>query len=152
LVVALPSLADDGTIALAQIMDHANAVLSQLVANGLITAEKRGRMTLAPCPRRQRDLLAPFAGHGQFKRMTVERSMTLVVANAAWAEYELDKDAGALARKRALFFRAIFVPSLAQSLGPSRGTEQRQAFGAVLEAGLSRRLVDYPIRLITWSG
>jgi hypothetical protein len=140
LVVALPSLADDGTIALAPIMDHANAALSELVATGLITAEERGRMTLASCPRRQRDLLAPFAGHGQFKGLTVEGCMTSVGADTAWAEYELDKDAEALAWKRALFFRAIFLPSLAQSLGPSRGTEQRQAFGAVLEAGLSPTL------------
>jgi hypothetical protein len=52
-----------------------------------------------------------------------------------------------LARKRALFFRAIFVPSLAQALGPTRGPEERQAFGAALEAGLIRRLVDYPTRI-----
>ena len=147
LVVALPSLADDGTIALAPIMDHANAVLSELLAIGLITAEERGRMTLASCPRRQGDLLAPFAEHGQFKGLTVERCMTSVGADTAWAEYELDKDAEALAWKRALFFRAIFMPSLAQALGPSRGTEQRQAFGAALEAGLRRRLVDYPARV-----
>jgi hypothetical protein len=147
LVVALPSLADDGSIALAAIMDDANAVLSELVSAGLITAEERGRMTLASCPRRQRDLLAPFAGQGQFKGLTVERCATSVGADTAWAEYELDKDAEALARKRALFFRAIFVPSLAQALRTSRGAEERQAFGAALEAGLRRRLVGYPTRV-----
>lgn len=146
LVVALPSLADDGTIALAPMMDHANAVLSELVTTGLITAEERGQMTLASCPRRQRDLLAPFAGHGQFKGLTVERCMTSVGPDTAWAEYELDKDAEALARKRTLFFRAIFVPSLAQALGTNRGAEERQAFSAALEAGLRERLVDYPTR------
>jgi hypothetical protein len=147
LVVALPALADDGTIALAPIMDHANAVLSELVTTGLITAEQRGRMTLASCPRRQRDLLAPFARHGQFKGLRVERCTTSVGADTGWAEYELDKDAEALARKRALFFRAIFVPSLAQALRTSRGAEERQAFGAALEAGLRRRLVDCPTRV-----
>ena len=146
LVVALPSLADDGTMVLAQIMDNANAVLSELVTTGLITAEERGRMTLASCPRRQRDLLAPFAGHGQFKGLTVERCMTSVGADTAWAEYELDKDAEALAWKRALFFRAIFMPSLTQALRTTRGAEERQVFGAALEAGLRRRLVDYPTR------
>ena len=93
-MVALPSLADDGTIALAQIMVHANAVLSELVANGLIAAEERGRMTLASCPRRQRDLLAPFAGHGQFKGMTVERSMTLLGANTAGSSTSSTKTQG----------------------------------------------------------
>ena len=147
LVIALPSLADDGSTAFAAIMDHANAVLSELVNAGLITPEERRRMTLASCPRRQRDLLAPFARHGQFRRLLVEHCTTSVVADKAWDEYELDKDAEALARKRALFFRAIFLPSLAQALGPSRGPEERQAFGAALEAGLGRRLVDYPARV-----
>jgi hypothetical protein len=104
-------------------MDHANAVLSELVTAGLITAEERGRMTLGSCPRRQRDLLAPFAGHKQFKGLAVEHCTTSVGADAAWAEYQLDKDAEALARKRAPFFRAIFLPSLRQALRPSRGTE-----------------------------
>jgi hypothetical protein len=147
LVVALPSLTDDGSIGLAAITDHANAVLLELVTTGLITAEERGRMTLASCPRRERDLLAPFAGRGQFKGLALEHCTASEGADAAWDEYQLDKDAEALARKRALFFRAIFMPSLAQALGPSRSPEERQAFGAALEAGLVRRLVDYPTRM-----
>ena len=147
LVVALPALPDDGSTGLAPIMNHANRVLSELVVAGLISAEERGRMTLASCPRRERDLLAPFAEHGQFQGLVVEHCSTTVGADTAWDEYQLDKDAEALARKRALFFRAIFVPSLAEALGPSRGAEQRQAFGAALEAGLWRRLVDHPVRI-----
>jgi hypothetical protein len=77
----------------------------------------------------------------------VEHCTTSVVTDKAWDEYQLDKDAEALARKRARFFRAIFVPSLAQALAPSRGPEERQAFGAALEASLQRRLVDYPTRI-----
>jgi hypothetical protein len=147
LVVALPSLADDGSTAFAAIMGHANVVLSELVVASLITAEERGRMTVASCPRRQHDLLAPFAEHGQFQGLVVEHCTTSVVADTAWDEYQLDKDAKALARKRALFFRAVFVPSLAQALGPSRSTEERQAFAAALEASLERRLVDNPTRI-----
>jgi hypothetical protein len=70
-----------------------------------------------------------------------------VGADTAWAEYELDKDPEALARKRALFFRAIFVPSLTQALRPGRGLEERQRFSAALEAGLRRRLVDCAARI-----
>jgi hypothetical protein len=44
-------------------MDHANAVLSDLVVAGLITAEERGRMTVGSCPRRLRDLRS-FAHDG----------------------------------------------------------------------------------------
>jgi hypothetical protein len=80
-------------------------------------------------------------------RLVVEHCTTSVGADAAWAEYQLDKDAEALARKRARLFRAILVPSLAHALGPKRGTEERQAFSAVLEAGLGRRLVHHPARI-----
>ena len=147
LVVALPSLADDGTTAFATFMDHANAVLSELTSAGVITAEERRRMTLASCPRRQGDLLAPFADHGQFHGLVVEHCATLPVADTAWDEYQLNKDPEELARKRARFFRAVFVPSLTQALGPSRGTKERQGFSAALEAGLERRLADYPMRI-----
>src|SRR5215469_814446 len=93
LVVALPSLADDSSTGLAPIMNHANTVLSELVVAGLITAEELGRMTLASCPRRERDLLAPFAEHGQFQGVVVEHSSTTLGADTAWDEYQLDKDA-----------------------------------------------------------
>ena len=146
LVIALPSLAADGSTGVAA-MDHANAMLSELVTAGLITAEERGRMTLGSCPRRQSDLLAPFADHRPFKGLAVEHCTTSVVADKAWDQYQVDKDAEALARKRALFFRAVFVPSLTQALRPGRGTKERQQFSAALEAGLRRRLVDYPARI-----
>jgi hypothetical protein len=147
LVVALPSLPDEGSTAFAAIMDQANAVLSELVVAGLITAEERERMTLGSCPRRQRDLLAPFAAFGQFQRLVVEHCSTSVATDTAWDEYERDRDAEALASKRALFFRAVFVPSLAQALGPSRGAKERQAFNAALVHGLRRRMVDLPVRI-----
>jgi len=44
----------------------------------------------------------------------VEHCSTSVGADTAWDEYQLDKDAEDLARKRARFFRAIFVPSPAE--------------------------------------
>jgi SAM dependent carboxyl methyltransferase len=147
LVVALPSLADDGSTPFAIVFDPANAVLSELVVAGAITAEERGRMTIAACPRRQSELLAPFARRGEFHRLVVEHCSTSTVADIAWTDYESDKDAEALARKRALFFRAIFVPSLAQALATTRSAQERQAFAAQLEAGLRQRLVGDPAQL-----
>ena len=87
-----------------------NAVLSELVAERLVTAEERRRMTLPSCPRRERDLLAPFAGSGRFQNLVVEHCSTAPVPDKAWEEYQLDQDADALAEKRAQFFRAIFAP------------------------------------------
>ncbi len=147
LVIALPALAHDGSTGFAALMDHANAELSDFVATGAIAAEERSRMTLAACPRREQDLLAPFAHTGQFHGLVVEHSSTLSVPDTAWSDFERDRDAMALARKRASFFRAVFVPSLSQAFAPTRGTEVRQAFADRLEEGVRRRAASNPTSL-----
>jgi hypothetical protein len=53
----------------------------------------------------------------------------------------------ALASKRALFFRVIFVPALTQALAPSRSNEDRRIFAERLEASVRRRLAPAPARL-----
>jgi hypothetical protein len=147
LVVALPSLADDGSTGFAQLMNPANAALSELERTGVITPEERGRMTLAAYPRRQADLLAPFARDGQFRRLVVEHCSSAVAPDTAWADYESDKDAEALSRRRASFFRAVFAPSLAQALAPGRSEKEHEAFATQLEAELRRRLMGNPSRI-----
>jgi hypothetical protein len=147
LVVALPSLAHDGSIDSAPLMDHANAALAELVDAGLVSTEERSRMTIASCPRRERDLLAPFAESGQFKGLTVEHVSTCDIPDGMWIDYERDGDAIALASKRALFFRVIFVPSIVQALAASRSGEERRAFADRLEEGMRRRLARAPARM-----
>jgi SAM dependent carboxyl methyltransferase len=147
LVVALPALDHDGTIGFASMMNHANAELFDLVAAGAITAEERARMTIAACPRREQDLLAPFAREGRFHGLVVEHSSTLSVPDPAWIEFQRDGDAAAFASKRAGFFRAVFVPSMSQALAPTRDTEERQIFADRLEEGVGRRIASNPASL-----
>jgi hypothetical protein len=147
LVVALPALDHDGTIGFASMMNHANAELFDLVAAGAITADERGRMTIAACPRREKDLLAPFARDGMFHGLAVEHSSTLSVPDVAWIEFQQDRDAPAFARKRAAFFRAVFVPSMSQALASTRGAAERQMFADRLENGVQRRIAANPASL-----
>jgi hypothetical protein len=147
LVVALPSLEHDGSTGFAAFMDHANAELAEMVADGAISVEERGRMTIAACPRCEQDLLAPFARDGQFQGLVVEHSSTHPVPDTAWIAFVQDNDAESLARKRALFFRVIFVPSLSQALLPTRSPKERTAFADRLEEGMRRRVVDNPASL-----
>jgi hypothetical protein len=128
LVVARPALDHDGTIGFASMMNHANAELFDLVAGGALTADERGRMTIAACPRREKDLLAPFA-------------------HVAWIEFQQDRDATAFASTRAAFFRAVFVPSMSQALASTRGAEKHQMFAERLEEGLRRRIASNPASL-----
>ena len=104
-------------------------------------------MTIAACPRREQDLLAPFASDGRFHGLTVEHSSSLSVPDAAWIEFQRDGDAATFASKRAGFFRAVFVPSLAQALAPTRSAEGRQEFVDRLEEGVRRRIASAPASL-----
>jgi hypothetical protein len=146
LVVVLPALQDDGSSGFENIMDQANAALAELVADGSLTAEERARMTLGAYPRRSRDLLAPFARDGQFQNLTVEEFEMSELPDAAWTDYELDGNKDALATKQALFFRSVFMPSLASAIDGVRAgdAEALRIFGDCLESGLKRRLASQP--------
>jgi hypothetical protein len=146
LLVVLPGIADDGLSGFESIFDHANAVLEEMVADGAIMSEERSRMVLRAHARRNRDLLAPFGGNGKFQQLTVEDFAMSEVSDAAWAQYTCDRDKEALATKRALFFRSIFVPSLACALSPARAENGAapDTFADQLEQRLKRRLASLP--------
>jgi hypothetical protein len=146
LVVVLPALADDGLAGLENIMDQANGVLEEMVADRAITSEERGRMVLSAYPRRKRELLAPFARNGHFQHLTVKDVAVAELPDQAWADYERDGNKESLATKQALFFRPIFVPTLASVLDRVRAgdAEALGTFGDQLERRLKRRLASQP--------
>jgi len=146
LVVVLPALPDVGLSGFESIMDEANAVLGEMVADGSITSEERAGMVLGSYPRRKRDLLAPFANDGNFQNLTVEAIEMFNLRDAAWADYERDGNKDALATKHSLFFRSIFMPSLASALDRVRSgdADAVRIFGDRLAAGLKRHLASQP--------
>ena len=146
LVIALPALTDDGSSGFQHLFDEANASLEEMVAAGEITSEERARMVLGAYPRRKRDLLAPFAANGRFQRLTVEDCEVHELPDAAWADFQRDGNKETLVTKHVLFFRSIFVPSLASALDRLRAGEAEAlgAFGDQLEQRLKRRLTSQP--------
>jgi hypothetical protein len=101
---------------------------------------------LGTYPRRKRELLAPFSLDGTFQHLVVEELEVSPLTDAAWTAYERDGDKEALAAKHALFFRSVFVPSLASALARVRSgdNEALSAFADRLENGLRRRLAIQP--------
>jgi hypothetical protein len=146
LVVVLPARADDGSTGFEKIMNEANAVLEEMVSDGDVTAAERARMVVPTYPRRTRDLLAPFERVAHFEGLTIEELVTLELPDAAWSDYEQDGNSDALATKHALFFRSIFMPSLAASLdGVRSGAAGALAqFADRLQSRLTRRLTRVP--------
>jgi hypothetical protein len=115
-----------------------------MVATGAILPEERARMALGSYPRRKAELLAPFDRGGQYQQLVVEDCDLAVLEDAAWADYERDGDKDALATKHALFFRSIFVPSLATALVRADDAEACRAFGVQITNGLKLRLARQP--------
>jgi hypothetical protein len=144
LVVTVPAADGDGIFGGENIVDHANATLAEMVDEGAITADERARMAIGAWPRRKCDLLAPFTRGGQFRDLRVEHCETNALADVAWADYERDGNKEAFAIKHALFFRAVFAPTLASALAHDSGAKRLRAFSDRLESGLKRRLAIKP--------
>ena len=145
LVVVLPN--HQGHTGFLGLMDHANAVLAEMVDAGEISAHERERMILGSYPRQKRELLAPFAEQGHFHRLSVETYETFANPDPAWEDYERDGDKATLAKRYALFFRSTFVPSLGSALVEARDEARLRAFGDQMEEGLKRRLAREPAAL-----
>jgi hypothetical protein len=144
LAVVLPACNDDGVAGLEDLMDHANTVLAEMVDAGDIQQAERERMVLGAFPRRRCDLLAPFQAGGVFEGLTVECCELSSLTDSAWTLYQRDGNAELLAARQAMFFRSVFVPSLALGLTDAHGPERRRIFADRFESGLKRCLRDPP--------
>lgn len=150
LVVVLPAMLESGVTPFHKFMDHANVVLEELVHEGVITAHERSEMVIATFPRRKSELLAPFKDGKPFQGLMVERCEESELADRGWDDYQLDGDRESLARKQALFFRAVFSPSLASTLLTTRGgnCDAANRFTDRLQERLTERLIEHPTQTV----
>jgi hypothetical protein len=148
LIVSVPGADEHGGSVFERVLDQANAELATMIDEGAITAEERRRMALNVWPRRISDLVAPFGG-GRFHSLTLKAAETRLLQDSAWVAYEKDRDAGALATKHAMFFRAVFAPTLASYLDAVRAGDPGApaAFADRLTRGLKRRLAANPAHI-----
>lgn len=144
LVVVLPGISDDGSVGLEGLFNHANEAFAELVDRNVISARERARMVLSAYPRHRDQLLAPFNSSGQFLGLSVEHCELSELPDAAWADYKCDANKDLLATRHALFFRSIFVPSLASAIADQG---KRSSFADRLEETLKRRFTDQPVPL-----
>ena len=150
-MVVLPALNDEGTPSpgLEALMDHANAVLGEMVDEGTLRPDERERMVLGSYARRRCDLLAPFEPDGQFQGLSVECCHLSELADPTCVGLQRDGDDAAVATRLAQIFRATYAPSLAAALAGARNGAGR-AFADRLESGLKRRVANQPVPLHTF--
>jgi hypothetical protein len=148
LMVILPSGAYAGELpGFLDLLDQANIVLAEMVAQGAITSDERTRMVLGSHARTRRDLLAPFDAQGRFRQLIVKYCETLAPVDAAWVNYQHDRDKEILATMHTKFFRSTFVPSLVSALGGCGDERVVRDFGNRLEEGLRQRMTNRPAPL-----
>jgi hypothetical protein len=148
LMVVLPRADDAGGLpGFLDLLDQANIVLAEMVAQGAITSDERTRMVLGSHARTRRDLLAPFDAQGRFRQLIVKYCETLAPVDAAWVNYQHDGDKEILATTHTKFFRSTHVPSLASALEGSGDERVVRDFGKRLEEGLRQRMKDRPAPL-----
>jgi hypothetical protein len=144
LVVVLPGLDEAGDSELNAFMDEANAVIAEMVADGVVSDVERARMTIGSYPRRKDDLLAPFQQDRIFRQLVVESCDVAVIEDPSWATYRQHGDAAKLAGERVMFFRSTFMPSLATALDGHRSADSRREFADQLADRLKRRVTPRP--------
>jgi hypothetical protein len=147
LVVVVPGVSDTGEHGFGPVLDDANESLARLVESGLVKAEERARMVHGAMVRSSRDLLAPFSRDGRFCGLVAEHCNVYAVEDVAWRDYERDGDVGALAAKRAAFFRVTYGPTLAGALSPEGDSQRRRAFLEALEDGVRVRQAEHPAQM-----
>jgi hypothetical protein len=150
LVVVQPALNDDGRSGFEELCDQGDAVLAEMVEEGLITAEERARMVLGAYLRRKSELLAPFRRNGRFQNLRVEACELISQPDSAWAGYQHFGKPEILATRHSQFVRSTFAPSLATALGCVPGDETYRRFADQLEERLTRRLAAHPAPLETF--
>jgi hypothetical protein len=146
LVVSVPGADENSASAFERILDHANAELFAMVNEGAITEDERRRMALNVWPRRMSDLVAPFTVDGRFESLVLKATETCLLNDSAWARYQTDGDVETLATKHAMFFRAVFTPTLASFLDAVRAGQPSAslAFADRLTSGLKCRIANEP--------
>jgi hypothetical protein len=141
LIVIAAATDDDGFTPLSLLFDHVNAVLTEMVLDGVITEGERHRMTVSNYLRSREEIVAPFSPGGSFEGLRVDDCTVTRLADPLWTAFQEHRDPKRWAVDVAGFARAIFGPSLAGALEPSRS---RAVFAQEMEQRLQTRLLRAP--------
>ena len=135
LVVVVPVLDRDGSWGIGELAARTTAALREMVRDGALREAELARMVVPVYNRTAAELEAPFAD--RTLDLVVEAQSLDRTPDPLWQAYLASRDAAALADGYAGFVRAAFGPTLAGALDPDRSPDERGAFLARLEAGVS---------------
>ncbi|MBX9361089.1 class I SAM-dependent methyltransferase [Streptomyces sp. WAC04114] len=124
MVILGGAAADDGSSGAEGLMDTANAVLVELVEQGLLDADEHARMMIPTWNRTLEEFLAPLRAEPLERDLSVEEHSLVALPDILLEEYQATRDAEHFGNRVAGFFEAAFGPSLFSALIPgSRSSE-----------------------------
>lgn len=141
LVVMAMGQHEGGQFGLGPLLDALTATLSDLMAQGVITADERRNMTIPVVGRGERDFLSPFAPSGRFERLKITHLEITDAQDRFWAQYQIDSDARTFATSWVRFAQAAVFDTLGAAVADP---QRRAAFRQALEASLIDRLAAAP--------
>ncbi len=141
LVVMAMGQHEDGQFGLGPLLDALTATLSDLHAQGVLTADERRRMTIPVVGRTERDFRSPFAPSGRFERLHITHLEIADAKDRFWAQYQIDSDARAFATSWVRFARSAVFETLGGAIDQP---DRRAHFEQALQASLIERLAAAP--------
>ncbi|OLP00100.1 SAM-dependent methyltransferase [Mycolicibacterium porcinum] len=142
LVVLTTALDDDGDLGYRPLFRAIVGTLTELIADGVVSAEEATRMSLPIAGRRTADFTAPFAPSGRFERLEIQHVELVDAEDRIYNAYRSDKDASAFGTRWADFLQFTAFADLGSALA---GTPDRlPLFYDRLHAGIAARLAAEP--------
>jgi hypothetical protein len=118
--------------------------LTDLVAEGFISAAEMHRMVIPTYGRGRKEFMAPFEAKGSFAGLSVKELEVFYGEDHLWNEFKEDRDAQAFGARWAAFSRASVGPTLAAAL--DNGVVRAAEFMERLEERMAARLAAAPER------
>ena len=144
LVVLGGAAAADESSGAEALMDTANAVLVDLVGQGLITPAEYARMTIPTWNRTRAEFLAPLQTGPLTEVLRVEEHELVALPDILLDQFQATGDAQVFADQVTAFFQAAFGPSVFSALDPGRGSDEVEAVSKAFATGLHARIATDP--------
>ncbi|MBW5481819.1 class I SAM-dependent methyltransferase [Streptomyces bambusae] len=144
LVVLGGAAADDGSSGADGLMDTAEAVLADLVRQGLIGSAEHARMTIPAWNRTREEFLAPLRAGPLAEVLRVEEYDLVVLPDILLGQLRETGDVQGFADEVTGFFQAAFQPSLFSALDPGRAPGEVDAVAEAFAAGMRTRVAADP--------